>query len=387
MRVTISCIFALAVSWLTASPLVAQQTAPRGQATQGFLQDHLADYAAQLRGPNRRIDTDAMVKRLKELDVTTYYWLIGYGRRDWEDLQEFLPKAAAAGIDVWAYLLPPSESGPQGGGSYSEPFRLDYVRWAEELARLSLKQPNLKAWVIDDFCQNLSLFTPDYLGRMQTAAKRLNPNFRFLPLLYFHDIEQPFLNDYRPVIDGVVVAYPRGRRDIDAAWAVLNDVCNMRPGQISLGTPVGTRAGDFGGASQQATVLNSPTYRIRFQQCEQYTGATAGYHFKQLLVDGVVVWDEDVADGSPGWQEVDVDVTKQVRGKPHVNVGFRIYDKKGVGVFPIRWTLRNLRPKGYGLSGSISRRNGPPIVGAASRSASEQVSSRANGGSTSRLWS
>ena len=35
---------------------------------------------------------------------------------------------------VW----PPSESPPSYGRQYSEPFRLDYARWAEEIARLSI---------------------------------------------------------------------------------------------------------------------------------------------------------------------------------------------------------------------------------------------------------
>ena len=79
--------------------------------------EHLADYDSELRLPNGRVDTDAMVKRLKELGVTTYYWLIWHAATDWDDLKVFLPKASQAGIEVWVYLVPPSESPPKYGTS------------------------------------------------------------------------------------------------------------------------------------------------------------------------------------------------------------------------------------------------------------------------------
>jgi hypothetical protein len=77
---------------------------------------------------------DAMVARLKEVGVTTYYWLVWHAPTDWDDLKPFLPKAAGAGIEVWVYLVPPSESPPQYGPQSSEPFRLDYHRWPAQLS-------------------------------------------------------------------------------------------------------------------------------------------------------------------------------------------------------------------------------------------------------------
>ena len=151
--------------------------------------------------PDGRVDIDAMVTRLKELGVTTYYWLIWHAPTDWDDLKLFLPKAAEAGIEVWVYLVPPSESPPKYGSQYSEPFRLDYHRWAEEIARLSLQHPNLTAWVIDDFYANHAFFTPAYLREMQTRSKGINPRLAFLPLMYFQ-------RDHRQVRGGL----PRGHR-------------------------------------------------------------------------------------------------------------------------------------------------------------------------------
>jgi hypothetical protein len=137
----------------------------------GLFREHLADYDVELRRPDGRVDSDALVARLKELGVSTHYGLVWHGATDWDDLQLFLPKAAAAGIDVGVYPVPPSESPPQYGSQDSEPFRLDYRRWAEEIARLSLRHVNLTAWVIDDFYANHELFTPAYL-------REASPGFR-----------------------------------------------------------------------------------------------------------------------------------------------------------------------------------------------------------------
>ncbi len=40
------------------------------------LRPHLADYDSELRRPDGRVDADLLVARLKDLGVTTYYWLI-----------------------------------------------------------------------------------------------------------------------------------------------------------------------------------------------------------------------------------------------------------------------------------------------------------------------
>ena len=191
---------------------------------------HQATYAAALRSADGHVDADAMLERLKELGVDTYYWLV-WRETDWEDLQVFLPKAAAAGINVWPYLVPPSES-PPNTKNYSEPYQLDYQRWAEEIARLSLKHPNVTAWVIDDFYANKGLYTPEYVGAMQARAKSVNPKLAFLPLMYFGEIDRDFVEGYREVIDGVVVAYPQDAGEIYNAWAILNDVCEAIPGDL-----------------------------------------------------------------------------------------------------------------------------------------------------------
>ena len=316
---------------------------------------HFADYDAEPRLPDGHVDSDALVARLKELHVTTYYWLIVHAATDWDDLKLFLPKAAQANLQVWVYLVPPTESAPREGTAYMEPFRLDYGRWAEEIARLSLQQTNLTAWVIDDFYVNHAFFTPAAVRDLQNRAKRLNPRLAFLPLMYFGEIRRAFVEDYRDVIDGVVVAYPQGREEIDNAWAILNDDAVVLPGEMSF--PSGTRSqpGDFVQASQTAKALPGKAQRLSFRERDDYTGPTAGYHFKQLLVNGAVLWEEDVAGGSNAWRQVTVDVPAAAGASAEPTLAFRLMDKQGVGNFNVRWQVKDLRADGLTLAAGLDR--------------------------------
>jgi hypothetical protein len=109
----------------------AEGESPIPTLAPGLFGQHLADYDSELRRPDGRVDIEGMVTRLRELGVTTYYRLIRHAPTDWDDLMLFLPRAGAAGINVWVYLVPPSESPPKYGSQYSEPFRLDYYRWRQ----------------------------------------------------------------------------------------------------------------------------------------------------------------------------------------------------------------------------------------------------------------
>ena len=315
---------------------------------------HLADYDAELRLPNGRVDTDAMVKRLKELGVTTYYWLIWHAATDWDDLKVFLPKAAKAGIDVWVYLVPPSES-PPTEHLYSEPFRLDYRRWAEEIARLSLQHPNLTAWVIDDFYANHEFFTPAYLRELRAKSKAVNPRLAFLPLMYFGEMRPQFVENYRGVIDGVVVAYLQDREEIERTWALLNDAPIPPHSEISYPWNKPSRAGDYGMASQSAKVLPADRFEVRFLERDDFTGPTTGYHFKQLLVDGAVAWEGDVAGGTNAWHKVTVDISRYVRGKANVTLAFRLFDKKAVSNFGVNWRVGELQAENLQLAADLSK--------------------------------
>ncbi|HEY5912042.1 MAG TPA: hypothetical protein VJA21_15670, partial [Verrucomicrobiae bacterium] len=343
MKAPLGACYGLVLWFLAANTTMAAPPSPA----------HLADYDAELRGPDGRVDTGTLVARLKELGVGTYYWLVWHAETDWDDLKLFLPKARQANIEVWVYLVPPSE-GSGTAGPPSKPFGLDFHRWAEEIARLSLQETNLTGWVIDDFCANHALFTPAYLRQMQARAKSINRHLMFLPLMYFSEINARFAEDYQPVIDGVVVAYLQDREEIERTWAFLNDAPIPAATDFVYPWDTPSHEGDFVMASQAAKVQAGGRCRIDFRERDDFNGPTAGYHFKQVLVDSKPVWEEDVAGGPTGWRQIQVDVTQAVQGRSNVTIAFRLLDKRGVSNFGVRWQLDKLRAENLQFAADLT---------------------------------
>jgi len=166
------------------------------------LQGTYGTYAAAPRLPNGRIDTERLVSELRLVHAQTYNFLIHQRDTDWDDLKVFLPKVRNDAIHVWVTLVPPSEP------PASMPFKLDYLRWAVEIAKLSLIEPNLIAWSIDDFSYDAPVFTEVYLRNMTSEAHAINPRLAFIPCIYYKQIQNPkLIAKYKPVIDGILFPY------------------------------------------------------------------------------------------------------------------------------------------------------------------------------------
>jgi hypothetical protein len=314
-----------------------------------------ADYNSELRQADGRVDVEAMTRRLTDLGVTDYYWLVWHAATDWDDLKTFLPQAARAHIRVWAYLVPPSE-GPPNGYPASEPFKLDYHRWGEEIARLSVSYPNLAGWIIDDFYANHRFFTLAYFRQMQSRAKTINPHLVFYPLLYFPEVTPQFMNEYGEVVDGVVVAYPQDREEIAQARNILNGESGASAAQLSCPWHMPTQPGDFVSAKIPVRVISPRRARVRFQERDDFEGPTADYHFKQVLLDSNVVWEADVAGGTNGWRQVDFELAPaETNSTANHTLEFRLFDKKGVSNFGVRWSLRDLQVEGFKPAATFNR--------------------------------
>jgi hypothetical protein len=219
-----------------------------------------------------------------------------------------------------------------------------------------LEHTNVTAWVIDDFYENHALYNPAYIGQMQERAKRINRRLRFLPLMYFSELNRRFVEDYRKVIDGVVAAYPPDGLEIERAWALLNDERSVAPGELSFSHHTFSQPGDPVMISETAELLPAQGRSIRFWEKDDFSGPTDGFRFKQLLVDGTVVWEQDAAGGTNGWREVEVDLrvaTAGIEARTNATVAFRLFDKKGVSNFGIRWAIRDLRAEGLKLGTTL----------------------------------
>lgn len=133
---------------------------------------------------------DDIIKNLKANNITNYTWLIS-GQNSWEDLQNFLPNAKISGITVTVSLLPPSKCPPiDPSGSYSEPYRLNYVAWAQAIAKLSLRYSNLKEFTIQSLQQNINLgyLKQITIDSINVVVSSTNPrlNFNIIPSNLFY---------------------------------------------------------------------------------------------------------------------------------------------------------------------------------------------------------
>ncbi|MFE0021271.1 hypothetical protein [Amycolatopsis sp. NPDC059021] len=369
----------------------------------------------------RHIDSPRLVAKLRREGLNTYVYGIWDSPTDWDDLRtEFAPAAAAAGIRIWVYVVPPSECFddpvPSRSGRCSRPYKLDFVRWASEIAQLSVRYPNVVSWAIDDFMigENSKLFTPEYMHKIVDAQDAVNPKLGFYTTAYYSDAISPaFYERFAPFIDGIVYPYlgfnsntqdptavkpnldaivaqaaPRDmgvlfllytNRFLDAALPPdetyvaasieaampyvrdgrilginnyglpLGDKPNITAGNraahgigrlsVALASFSGTKPGDYAGAEQRVRVDEAaPRKSLSFVDYDGYYGnlGGAGHHFKQLLVDGAVAWESDVADpGGFGWVRHTVDLTEALRGKTSATIVLRILDKNGVGDFPL----------------------------------------------------
>jgi len=305
----------------------------------------LGDYNAELRGPDNRVDIPLMIQRLKDMQANTFFWLIWHAPTDWEDLQRFLPEAQKAQIQVWAYLCPHSEQG--GQWPYSEPFRLDFVKWAEEIARLSLKYPNLVGWIIDDFWANFGAhaLSPALIRQMQQRAKEINPELRFYPLMYFKEIGPRFATELAPLVDGVVAAYHQNKEEIQKILPYLDDRYTI-PARLLVSFPRSTKShpGDQGMALQAAEVVPGQAVKIRFKYKDNYDGPTTGYHLIQLRVDDEIVWQEDIAGVDEGIAEIDL--SQQTAHKQQITLALGLYDIKGVSEYAVTAEFYDLSTQG-----------------------------------------
>src|ERR1051326_5853802 len=201
---TIALFFLLALSQ-GCSGFHSQTVSPQKLRTRNLVGTR-ATYCSAPKTQKGRVDVDRLISELTDVGANTYSFCIHGYATDWDDLKRILPRAREKGIRVWGSVVPPSESPPRTK-NYAEPFQLDYQRWALEFAKLSLEEPNLVAWSIDDFTHNLKFYTPEYVQKMQTDAHVINPGLAFVPCCYFPSITTNFVSKYCGLIDGILFPY------------------------------------------------------------------------------------------------------------------------------------------------------------------------------------
>jgi len=106
----------------------------------------------------------------------------------------------------------------------------------------------------------------------------------------------------------------------------------------NLRLPTGTPSanGNYAEVEQSFYLKNPTKYMLNLFTRDSRSGSAAGYHYKQVLIDGVVVWQQDAAtDPANQWLGTLVDVTPYVAGKSSITVQLRLYDKNAVTSYGI----------------------------------------------------
>ncbi|MBN2102285.1 MAG: hypothetical protein JW716_05440 [Candidatus Aenigmarchaeota archaeon] len=146
------------------------------------------------------INVSGMVYWIKASNSNTYNYLIWHSEYDWEDLPGFLEEAEKEGIDVWITLSPPQET-------VSQPFGIDYMKWAEEISKLSLEYPCIKAWSIDNILLFASAENEQYFSGVFSKARGINPKLEFIPVVYYSDVQSANFGVYGKYFNGVQFYY------------------------------------------------------------------------------------------------------------------------------------------------------------------------------------
>ena len=174
-----------------------------------------------------RVNIDQLVNELISLKLNTYFYWLGHNVNDWTDpneglfdkslvdrngkkielwnrspnlngglgdAQEFIRKTAGKGINTFLVLYGLGQNPKKRGNKHdwTQPYGDDYVKWFEEAAKYSLQYPNLQGIVIDDFTgrrnravdSNNPGVDPEIVKEMVLAAKTINPDFKFYPIVY-----------------------------------------------------------------------------------------------------------------------------------------------------------------------------------------------------------
>ncbi|TMR25634.1 hypothetical protein ETD86_00465 [Nonomuraea turkmeniaca] len=113
-----------------------------------------------------------------------------------------------------------------------------------------------------------------------------------------------------------------------------------------------TMAGMSCGATQKVQLTPGATNRtVSFwHRANRGTGSPAGYHMKQLLLNGRVVWERDVAADPYTWQKATIDLTAKLAGATSATLQWRLYERKGVGNYSVDVRVDDIVTTGLTLS-------------------------------------
>jgi hypothetical protein len=301
--------------------LIASSLLPLGTTSAGPV---LAEAGAPIRAKDRSIDIPDTIAALRSEHVNTYLFQVWRNAGDWGQLPAFADAAKDAGIEVWVYLVPWSETPDKDPSfAYPEPFKTDYIAWADAIGKLSLDHPAITGWVMDDFYINAiqpGRFTDAYVNEMLAAGKSQNPNLKFFPVVYFQQPWADFVDRFARKIDGVIACYPRSDEEVDETC----DYLNGNPYGPSLLASLSRKAKVKAGAEAVAVsqVNAPPGAHLRFYFDDQTFGQETGSHAAFVIANGRLLWSHQVDDEKQD-TTIDLPLPTSAQGTT-IRVGMRV---------------------------------------------------------------
>lgn len=296
----------------------------------------LAEAGEPVRCADGSVDISATIDVLRREDVNTDLYQCWRTAGDWDQLPAFADAAKEAGIEVWVYLVPWSETPlKRKTFAYSEPFKTDYIAWGDAIGKLSKAHPNITAWVMDDFYINATQpdrFTNKYVDRMLAAGKAQNPKLKFFPVVYFQQPWADFVQRFATKVDGVIACYPQSMAEIDEALGYLND----QPRGPSLLASWSRNAKVRAGSEAIATCrVRAPAgAHLRLFLDDQTFGEEIGAHVAFVRMNGRAAWVRYVGD-----DRVETDVNLPLpdsRNGVLIEVGVRVAELSNGALVQIR---------------------------------------------------
>ncbi|MEO2016244.1 MAG: hypothetical protein ABGZ53_17940, partial [Fuerstiella sp.] len=147
--------------------------------------------------------------------------------------------------------------------------------------------------------------------------------------------------------DGGWQVVTRGSR-FEAAFSDDTSQTGQKSFSVSLAWESPTKKEDFAGIVQVVELTHADK-GISFTVRDNYTGKTKGYHWIELLLDGEVIWEADVAGGDTDWRMVSLDLTRYLKEVKRKRVGrnryreeksykitFRVFERNSVNRFGVQ---------------------------------------------------
>ncbi|MBW2699656.1 MAG: PKD domain-containing protein [Deltaproteobacteria bacterium] len=161
--------------------------------------------------------------------------------------------------------------------------------------------------------------------RLPLASGKATPDAGEAPLEVTFDAG----NSHVEQDDAEVIGWRWDFGDGETAWGERVVHTYQQIGRYGVDLTVFDAKGATGHAFIPVEVSPAAGYLLSFWIKDSYRGPLSGYYVSQVLVDGSVVWEEDLT-GDPGWRQVSVNLSAEISGQESTEIALRVLNQAAV---------------------------------------------------------